>query len=155
MIKGSFRDGQPRITAKLIFPGLQEEGERKVGVVDFLVDTGSADSVIHPRDARRMLLDFEEDSRGKPRVTITGIGGFERTWKEAVKINFPKGGAGDNLGDCSILIAIPDRHNDRHDSLLGRDVLDRFRLHYCPSTGGLTLSRPSAWALRIAGWRRT
>ena len=104
--------------------------------VSFLIDTGADATVLHPRDARRILarglytIDFAADSR---RVVGLGVGGgAERVARDATLTL--RSVVGELYAvEMPILIARPtpaepgDHGNWRLPSLLGRDFLRHFR----------------------------
>ena len=105
--------------------------------VAFLIDTGADATVLHPRDAHRILgdglatIDFAADSRRAPGL---GVGGdADRVVRNATLTLRSVDGDPYSL-DMPILIARPtpaepgDHGNWRLPSLLGRDFLRHFRL---------------------------
>ena len=104
--------------------------------VSFLIDTGADATVLHPRDARRILardlytIDFDADSR---RVVGLGVGGgADRVVRDATLTLRSVDGESYQM-ELPILIARPtpaepgDHGNWRLPSLLGRDFLRHFR----------------------------
>ena len=104
--------------------------------VSFLIDTGADATVLHPRDARRILardlytINFDADSR---RVVGLGVGGgADRVVRDATLTLRSVGGEFYQM-EMPILIARPapaepgDHGNWRLPSLLGRDFLRHFR----------------------------
>ena len=102
----------------------------------FLIDTGAEATVLHPRDAYRLLgddlyrIDFERDSR---RITGLGVGGAaDRVVRDTMLTLYS---VDDELYsvEMPILIARPTptepgvHGNWRLPSLLGRDFLRHFR----------------------------
>ena len=104
--------------------------------VSFLIDTGADATVLHPRDARRILardlytINFDADSR---RVVGLGVGGgADRVVRDATLMLRSVDGGTYSM-EMPILIARPvpaepgDHGNWRLPSLLGRDFLRHFR----------------------------
>ena len=134
--------GAPRIQIRVALDG---RGER----VPFLIDTGTDATVLHPRDAQRILgdslqqIDFERDAR---RFAGFGVGGaVDRVVRDAT-LTLSSVENETYTIEMPILIARPtpaepgDHGNWRLPSLLGRDFLRRFRLELlCGDRRELTL----------------
>jgi hypothetical protein len=127
----------PRVTAALHLPRLG-----KGGSVQLLVDTGAGHCVIHPLEARRLHLDFDHDFQGRPREPLKGIGGGEEVWLEPAEITLLHHDGQETFIQEEIRIAVPTGDNQDLFSLLGRDILSRFRLVYCSPKRELTLTVP-------------
>lgn len=68
MIRGDFtRDGRPTVETIVSIPGTNAYGS-----VKFLVDTGATRTVIHPKEARALEIDF---GRLKKETYSSGVGG--------------------------------------------------------------------------------
>ncbi len=136
MILGAFDErGRPLIRGKIAIPRL---GAR--GYVTFLVDTGADSTCIHPRDASRMGIPFNRlfDSE-----ISTGIGGGSVYFREAAIVSFAEEGM-ERLYAIDLLIAEPREGNYEFPSLLGRDVLNRWRIVYDPIDSALEILVRSA-----------
>ena len=121
MLEGRFSgaSGAPYIQAHVSFPRLGVHG-----VLWLLIDTGADVTVLMPRDSLRLGMDF----RLLTNVTASqGIGGISRGSHEPAAISFY-----DRRYMYSyvlkIELAAPIAHNTRLPSLLGRDILRKWRL---------------------------
>ena len=98
--------------------------------VSFLVDTGADTSLIAPADAKQMAIDY---SRLAAPVESLGIGGKALSHPVEGSLVFTDPGRFHYLYHlASIDVAVPDPEIDEMPSLLGRDVLDRWRMAYDP-----------------------
>lgn len=138
MLRGRFGDttGRPYLEGRLILPRLNVQGD-----ISFLVDTGADRTVLMPVDAVRLGIDYRQ-LRGS-HVTV-GLGGMAHMFVEADAAVFLEGAA--TLHLYFVDIAIPSFTPEIADlpSLLGRDVLDRWRMHYNPTAGTLSFKVLSA-----------
>lgn len=120
MLRGRFGNtsGAPYLEAHIFLPRLKLRG-----LVSFLVDTGADGTVLMPADAKRLGVKFK--SLKNPTVS-EGIGGEARGFNEKAILAFS-----DAQYVYSYLLDIelstPAKHNLRFPSLLGRDVLDKWR----------------------------
>ena len=129
MISGTFaRSGRLYVEGQLVVPRFQI-----VAGVNFLVDTGSAETIIHPLDieASGMMVPFPAN------VPITrGIGGGWALLKERATLVFTDD---DRVTQyryrMPVNIARPGEHNRNFPSLLGRDVLDCWYMESDPTNG--------------------
>src|SRR5277367_5195431 len=140
MLRGRFGNtaGAPYLEAHIFFPSL---GLR--GLISFLVDTGADSTVLMPPDSGKLGVDF---SSLITQTTCDGIGGSARCFSEKAMLSFA-----DNRYVYSYIIAVdllvPDRHNRRMPSLLGRDLMNRWRSVFDPSKQLVTFT-PSTWDVR-------
>ena len=130
--------GAPYLEGHLFIPRL---GLR--GLVSFLVDTGADGTVIMPADSRKLGVRFS--SLRNP-TTSEGIGGEAQGFTEMVILTFS-----DQTYIYSyqnnVEISAPTRHNHRFPSLLGRDILDRWRCVFERPRSIVTFT-PKTWDLR-------
>lgn len=122
VIAGSFaEDGRPLAPARLFLP--------RFGIVwrvDFLVDTGSDTTILHPKDGERMGCPFE---RLENPVGVSSISGAQTYYAEPAVVSFFDGAIRRDFR-IGIYIARPLPEVDELDSLLGRDVLNRLGMEY-------------------------
>ena len=129
MISGAFaRSGRPYVGGQLVVPRFQISVR-----VNFLVDTGSDETIIHPRaiEDAGMMVPFPANA-----PVTRGIGGSSALLKERATLVF----ADDDLTTqyryhMPVNIARPGEHNRNFPSLLGRDVLDCWYLESDPTNG--------------------
>ena len=132
MLTGDFDDqGRPWITGYVVLPRLKVQGS-----VDFLIDTGSDSTVIHPSDGKTINVPFDELSN---LVEHRGIGGSRRYYREDAIIFF--------LDDSSlhryptvVSIAKPDNVLDLTPSLIGRPLLNAWRMLHDPFNDKLEIT---------------
>lgn len=135
MISGYFGSGE-RLSMPLVFAGLRIRagglGEL-VGGVAFVLDTGSTTSCLHPVDAITALdiplADLERPAAWPRTEVHQGIGGDAIYYTVPAEYVFRRDGGGLFLVIPGVVrIAQPTPHNRDLPSLLGWDVLERFRL---------------------------
>ena len=137
MIKGSFDNGSPFIEGLLVFPGLNVQGP-----ISFLLDTGADETCIMPTDGRRLGIDYGTLTGRK--VNIRGVSGSIDIIKRAAFILFTE-----DVGKVRlyrILIDIMPDETELHGlhSLLGQDILSRWRTVHDPTRGRLQATVLSA-----------
>ena len=139
MIVGRFGDttGRPYVGARLLLPRFNVTAN-----LSFLVDTGADRSMLMPVDIIRMGID-----RGilEKQIDVGGVGGSTVGFREKAVLAF----AGQRhrssiFYSIEILIAQDDRNLMRTPSLLGRDVLDRWKISYDPHNNELSFTVRSA-----------
>ena len=128
MIRGSFDRGRPVVECRLVIPRLSVN-HRLV----LLVDTGASSSCLHPADAIRARIPFDELGN---RVGYLGIGGSSAYFRESANLLF-EDDSYLQIYRLDLLIAAPTASNRDLPSLLGRDVLNRWRMDYDPADGRL------------------
>ena len=122
MVAGYFSEqGLPYVKGQLYLPRLGVAGE-----VNFLVDTGSVSTVLHPADAVPMDCPFD---RLVLPVTLEGVGSVLTYYRETAQLTLGEG-SGWRPFSIEVSIAKPDTFANDLDSLLGRDVLNRIRMDY-------------------------
>lgn len=113
--------GLPYVEARVLLPRLGVAGP-----VDFLVDTGSVSTILHPRDAIDLYCPFDDLTLP---VTLEGVGSTLTYFREIAHVTLGDGDAAAPFV-IEISIAKPDSPTDGLPSLLGRDVLNRVRMEY-------------------------
>ena len=148
MLEGRFggNTGRPYVDGRLFVLGRQELSSD----ISFLVDTGADGSMLMPADALRMEIEYD---RLRHRTEAVGIGGTARTFVEEAVVVFSEPGRFLYAYYIQLRIAEPSHEIMDLPSLLGRDVLDRWRMTYDPQRGRLAFSVKS-WDQRIAIPRR-
>lgn len=99
--------------------------------VDFLIDTGADDTILHPRDVPPRVASLLTSPFGDhpERQWIGGVGGGAYIIPLSVRLFFRTEGGRDRLWqDARVWVAQPTATNRRLPSLLGRDLLQFFRL---------------------------
>ena len=94
-----------------------------------LADTGASATCLHPADAIRAGIPFE---RLGNRIDYLGIGGTSAYFREAANLLF-EDESYLRIYRLDLLIAAPTSNNRELPSLLGRDVLNRWRMDYNPT----------------------
>ncbi|MEX2226223.1 MAG: aspartyl protease family protein [Dehalococcoidia bacterium] len=152
MLHGRFGDttGRPYLEGRVYFPRFRLHGD-----VSFLVDTGADTSLISATDAIQIGIDFSAISRTSE---AQGIGGIVTSFVEPAIIVFIEHGVA-IWGYREDLEILPPPDADAHDgseliddpdeslklpSLLGREILDRWRMVYQPSADELSFEVVSA-----------
>ena len=128
MILGEFSAaGRPFVEGSLTLP--------RFGVtrhIDFLVDTGADATCIHPRDSRPAGIPFDLLRGG---ITSQGIGGQATYFRELAVLEFVDAEAR-KIHSCEVTVNIAKPGTRASDpintiySLLGRDIIDRWRMVY-------------------------
>lgn len=138
MIIGSFSDGsgRPLIEGKIILPRLGIQGD-----VSFLMDTGADSSVLMPSDAKNLGIPYD---RLEGNHECGGIGGTVRSFVERAILVFTSPNRMLYGYDLELDIMPGDPGMEDVPSLLGRDILDRWRIIYDPLKSGLRAKPRSA-----------
>lgn len=124
MIRGNFDRGRPQVECRLVIPRLSVNHRLML-----LVDTGASATCLHPADAIRAGIPFE---RLGNRIDYLGIGGTSAYFREAANLLF-EDESYLRIYRLDLLIAAPTSNNRELPSLLGRDVLNRWRMDYNPT----------------------
>ena len=138
MLRGRFgtTSGRPYIDGSLLLSRLDLSLE-----ISFLVDTGADESFLMPSDAQGLLLDYRRLS-GRS-TGGHGAGGSFTAYREPALITFSDG---ERLFGYSVIIGILEPRDDMLGvpSLIGRDILHRWRMTYEHSSGILVFDVESA-----------
>ena len=141
MIVGGFdASGYPTVEGRLVIP--------RLGVsyrVPFLVDTGADGTCLHPGDGIRAGVPFDRLQDG---VTVGGIGGQSTYYEEPATLLFADDTERQSYGYIVVVdIAKPEDVSDEFPSLLGRDIIDRWRMVYDRTDSVLEFTVKSADAI--------
>ena len=124
MISGYFAgDGGPYVRCRLHLPRLAI-----IEDVDFLVDTGTDTTILHPEDGSRLGCPFDELSNP---VDVTSAGGLQTYYAETAVVSFYDGEVRYDFR-INLHIGKPHPVTDGLDSLLGRDILNEMEMEYAP-----------------------
>ena len=129
MIAGYFSErGTPYVVARLYLPRLDI-----VGRVNFLVDTGATDTLLHPREGSNLGIPSAELSNP---VERRGIGGTRTYYGESAVILLLDEDTWRRF-DVELHISPPQSGSANLPSLLDRDVLNQMRMEYDYPAGRL------------------
>jgi hypothetical protein len=145
VLVGRFGDttGRPYIEGRLILPRLRLRSD-----FSFLVDTGADVTFLTHDDARVMNVDY---SKLSGRLPSQGIGGRSLDYAEPALLVFDDADHIYVYG-IDLVIAAPGRATSTLPSLLGRNILDRWDIRYCPEDTRLEAEVRSATVIqRIDG----
>lgn len=130
MIVGEFdARGRPYVKGELTLP--------RLGVshgVNFLLDTGADSTCLHPRDARTLRIPFGRLTGAR---FFKGVGGKSSPYFQERAILSFSDGASSRLYEIDLYIAGQSEGNEGLPSLLGRDVINHWYMHYDPSNANL------------------
>jgi hypothetical protein len=138
MLTGRFGDttGRPYIEGRLILPRLEIRGD-----ISFCVDTGADRSLLHPGDGERMGIDYTKLTGETESV---GVGGIRHSFVEPALLVFSEPKRFLYVYIIDLAISPPSLDIMDLPSLLGRDILDRWRMIYHPAKKRLTFDVVSA-----------
>ncbi len=147
MITGTIGEyARPTLASELIIPRF---GIRRK--VNFLVDTGADQTVLQPYDAQEVGIPFERLE--SPEVS-RGIGGPALLFRESAYLTFDEDdGSATHWCLLNIHIAKPPENGAPSPlpSLLGRDVIDQWRMLYDPVDGRLEFTVRRGFAIGAGG----
>ena len=132
MLQGRFGEssGRPYVSARVFIPRLGLAGN-----VSFIFDTGADSSVLMPADA--IALGVDHALLSNPFESF-GIGGSAPTYVEHARLAFADVRGDRVYGyDVPLLVHHPTTDAMRVPSLLGRNVIDRWRVTYDKSASEL------------------
>ena len=136
MIIGRFDElGRPFIECLLTIPRLRIETK-----MYFLVDTGTSSTCLNPRDAKELSVPFDQLGNISE---LYGVGGAAAYFRELAFLELNDGGRTRFYG-VRLLIARSTESNPVLPSLLGRDVVNQWYMHYDPTNGRLEFEVQSA-----------
>ena len=138
MLRGRFGDtsGRPYLEGRLILPDLRISTD-----ISFCVDTGADRTVLLPGDGVRMGIDFAGLTRETESV---GVGGLCRNYVEPAIIVFSEPRRFLYAYMIDMEVSPPSPEIMDVPSLLGRDVLNRWRMIYNPMKNRLSFQVLSA-----------
>ena len=138
MLRGRFGDtsGRPYLEGRPILPRLNIRGD-----ISFLVDTGADTSLLVPVDGMRLNIDYGQLSGDAERV---GIGGLSHNFVEPAGVVFSEPKRFLHAYYINLRIAPYDVEIIDLPSLLGRNILDRWRMTYDPQKKRLVFKVISA-----------
>ena len=142
MIAGRFERGRPFLRGDVLVPRL---GVR--AVVNFLVDTGADVTCLHPKDSVPARISF---SQLRNLAVNRGIGGQSTYFVEQAILSFRD--ASDGLiyeYEVELYVGKPEDVSHQIPSLLGQDVLKRWRMIHDPASDKLEIQpRDSDYIIR-------
>jgi hypothetical protein len=127
MITGRFGDtsGRPFIEGRIYLPRLGISGD-----ISFLMDTGADTTTLMPDDIMRLAIDFDALEGD---FACVGVGGAVHCYTERAILAFTDPGKTVYAYELSELCLMnADPQMDGVHSLLGRDILDNWRITYDP-----------------------
>ena len=139
MLRGRFGEssGRPYVSARVFVPRLGLAGN-----VSFIFDTGADSTVLMPADA--VTLGVSYDLLSNPFESF-GIGGSAPTYIERARLAFADDNGRTLYGyDIALLIHHPTDDAMRVPSLLGRNIIDRWRVTYDKTVSELAAKVVSA-----------
>ena len=138
MITGRFGDttGRPFLEGRLFFPRLHISGD-----ISLLLDTGADASVIMPADAKRLSIPFDQLNGDN---ACCGLGGIVHCFTERAVLVFSDPKVALYAYELEIDIMQDDAQMADVPSLVGRDIIDQWRMIYDPQHRKLQITVRSA-----------
>lgn len=126
MIAGRFGDtsGRPYIEGRLYLPRFNLSAD-----ISFLLDTGADRSILMPGDAKKIALPFDQLTGDNER---RGIGGLVHCFEERVLLVFDEPKVALYVYELTMDIMQADPQMEDVSSIIGRDIIDRWRITYDP-----------------------
>lgn len=132
MIQGRFGNttGRPYVNGRLLMPRLSLAAN-----LSFLVDTGADGCVLMPADGITMGINYQALVNLK---VVGGVGGNASCFQESAVLAFSEPNRNlIRLYSVIIMISQVSRPLMRTPSIVGRNILDRWRIDYDPSKNSL------------------
>ena len=130
MIAGYFAaDGSPYVKARVNLPRLGV-----VGDVNFLVDTGTDTTILHPTTGEELDCPFDELTNP---IDVISASGTRTYYAETAVVSLYDGEVRHDFR-INLHIGKPDPITDSLDSLLGWDILNDMEMEYTPRRGQLS-----------------
>ena len=127
MITGRFDErGQAFVRCRIFLPRLD-----RAGSTWFQVDTGADITCLHLSEDDLLEIPFELLDYNRTDL-IGGVGGQSRYLPEQAQLIFEDDEWGYVVSSIDLWIAEPNSRNRRLNSLLGLDVLNRWRMNFDP-----------------------
>jgi hypothetical protein len=123
--RGEFSEKRPGAPSPMLALRVRLSQWAREGSIEFLIDTGSARTVIHPEDGVTLGIRFD-DLMPAPHTRSEGIGEIGVYAEEPCTLVFDDQDGRAFALEHRLWIALPDPYNIRLPSLLGRDVLQYF-----------------------------
>ena len=141
MLVGRFSktSGRPYLRGRLLLPRLQINA-----VIRLCVDTGSDTTTLMPRDGNKISIDYSILNKSGQSMSISGA---VDSYKERAILAFTDQDPIIHGYDIDLTIISPDPERpgiNRLPSLLGRNILNRWTMHYAPTTDNLTFEVETA-----------
>ncbi len=124
MIRGQFEADQPILSARIQFRRVRLQPF----LLDWLVDTGSAISVVQERQARLLGIDYARDFDGARVEVNAGVGGVARHYRELCWLEFAHEDGAIVRYTFAVRIALPGDDDNPLPAILGMDFISNFRL---------------------------
>ena len=129
MIIGEFDDlGRPYVEGRLMIPRFNVAHR-----IDFLLDTGAERTCLHPADTNGARIPIEALGGA---IQSRGVGGISAYYREPALLSFDDDPY-TRVYAIELLIADPREGNQGLPSLLGRDVINNWRISYDPTDSTL------------------
>ncbi|MEA2075811.1 MAG: hypothetical protein U9O85_08825 [Euryarchaeota archaeon] len=159
MCEGIFIHGRPFSSAKVLFPAYYKKQKTFPPTLNFLVDTGADTTLINSMDAMKLGIVYAESEEGRQipcfdnvpleeGKELKGVGGRIKTYViRDVMLIFKTPLTGEFKDHVEYhtefldSICIPEGGAIEIPNLLGRDVINRFKMYYDGTTETLELVR--------------